>query len=188
MNIDRGHWSSTTTVGISWRHSNVLDLLVPIVICVLVGWIVRPPTLQLGVTLLLFTVAAAAMIPTDFGRTTWANTPFSVAVPTLPDPQHSVVVIVSNNPMSYLVPEFPGQVRFVSFDTNIASVETPLFIDKELSVITRSTGPIYFVTDAADYAHESAYFHTVTGLTVNQISCTSIKGAMTPTLFCQTSG
>jgi hypothetical protein len=24
MNIDRGHWSSTTTVGISWRHSNVL--------------------------------------------------------------------------------------------------------------------------------------------------------------------
>jgi hypothetical protein len=171
-----------------YRYTVTLDFLVPIVIGVLVGWIVRSRTLQLGVTLLLFAVAAAAMIPTDWGRTPWASAPFSVAVPTLPDPQHSVIVIVSNNPMSYLIPEFPGQVRFVSFDTNLASVITPRYTDKELAVIASTTGPVYFVTDAASYTSAATDFHAITGLTVNQKSCAPIKGAMTPTLFCQTSG
>jgi hypothetical protein len=180
-------WALWERVFSIYRYAVTLDFLVHIVICALVGWIVRSRTLQLGVTLLLFAVAAAAMVPTDWGHTPWASAPFSVAVPTLPDPQHSVVVIVSNNPMSYLVPEFPSQVRFVSFDTNLSQFITPRYIDKELAVIASTTGPVYFVTDAASYTPAASDFHTITGLTVNQKSCSPIKGAMTPTLFCQTS-
>jgi hypothetical protein len=101
-----------------YRYLAPIEWLAPLAITVALMALVRPPrrTLTIVVVLALTTVTAK---PANWGRAGWAGSYFGVETPRLQAGASPMVLIAGLNGLSYLVPHFPADVRFIRLQSNM---------------------------------------------------------------------
>lgn len=107
------------------RYLIPLDLLSGIIIFYLVERIVRFKQIAIYVSIILCVVATVTVQPSNWGRLPWDQSWFGVKVPTITSPEKTMILMVSSEPISYLIPFFDNDIRFVRIEGNF----NPLFRD-----------------------------------------------------------
>jgi len=102
-----------------YRYLIVLELLAPAFIALALAALIRRRLLVLAISLSLDLIICANVIPTDFGRQKFNDGFLKVEVPSIRELDKSVVLMVGNEPTSYIVPSFPASTRFVRISSNL---------------------------------------------------------------------
>lgn len=99
-----------------YRYVIPLEMLCPIlVVCAVMLWPLRR-ALRLALLIALF-VISQSIVKITLERQPWGDTYVSVAAPTLPDPQHSMILLAGvGAPSAFVIPYFPRTIPFLRID------------------------------------------------------------------------
>jgi hypothetical protein len=128
-------------------------------------------------------VAAALAIVTvrypAWGRVAYGEHYFAVAVP--PVAPHSAILLLSVQPMSFVLPFFPPDARFLGAENNLNDPGRQNRLEEEIARIVREhAGPLYSLTTPAGYGGEVLDAH---GLRRVSGDCGSIVSNVSPVPF-----
>jgi hypothetical protein len=101
-----------------YRYVAPLEELAPLLSFVAVSKLMRDRKRLVIVAILGFVLAGATTKAADYGRVPWGESFLGVRVPPIGSPTKTTVVIASWDPVSYVVPAFPREVRFVRIESN----------------------------------------------------------------------
>jgi hypothetical protein len=101
-----------------YRYLSVLELLAPTFIALALSYLFRSRALTLVLSLLVSLAICWTVIPIDYGRQKFDDSFLQVEVPPIPDLDRSVVMMVGDEPTSYIIPRFPASTRFVRVSSN----------------------------------------------------------------------
>jgi hypothetical protein len=81
----------------------------------------------------------------DHDRSEWFATLFNVEAPRFDHPEDVIVVLAADEPMSYVIPFFQPQVRFVSLSNNFTRPgrKPPEALRRMLDLIESHEGPLF---------------------------------------------
>lgn len=97
-----------------------LESLTPIAILLLLSWLVHGDTRRLKYAAVSsFVLIVVFVRAPDFGRLEWQDRFFGVKPPLLPFPDRTLVLIVSTEPLSFVIPSFPREIRFIRLESNL---------------------------------------------------------------------
>jgi len=96
-----------------YRYLIVCEMLAPLSVALLLRALIRDGRRWMQATvacllLLLFTIQ-----PTDWGHKPWTADYFGVHPPVLSEPDNTIILLAGYEPMAYMIPFFPEQVRFL---------------------------------------------------------------------------
>lgn len=98
-----------------YRYLIPLEMLAPLLIALaILQWPLRLRWRLLAIALVL--VAAQSLVKVTLQRQSWSSPYVSVQAPSLPDPQHSLVLMAGTAPMAYVIPAFPENIPFLRID------------------------------------------------------------------------
>jgi hypothetical protein len=131
------------------RYATSLEALVPLLFIV----VIRQVTSRQGARRTLITVTFVATVvmmrPMKAERVKWEDRFWSVQVPTLPDPNHSMIIMANPRPWAYFVPLFPPGVRWVGINNNLTDGRQVTRMQGEIrKLIDTHEGDIYLLTRA----------------------------------------
>ncbi len=101
-----------------YRYLIVLELITPILILLIVGYFYPKRNPVLLVTLGIFVLILATVKPLDWWRISWSDNYFSIDRQALLQYQDDVIVLWGGEPVSYVVPYFPSNTRFLRITGN----------------------------------------------------------------------
>jgi hypothetical protein len=101
-----------------YRYLAVLELLAPTFLALTLAACLPNRRLSLGISLLLSLGICRSVIPADYGRQKFDDAFLRVKVPAIQDLDKSVVLMVSDEPTSWIIPSFPPSTRFVRISSN----------------------------------------------------------------------
>lgn len=134
-------WLKTFAI---FRYALVLELLAPLGIVMIFGKlipnrIVRQTTAGIALVMLLITLT-----PADWGRVPWGEDYFGADIPQIEEPGKTLILMTGAAPMSYLVPLFPKEIRFIRIQSYFTGPSShPNGYDRMMAdVISKHTGPM----------------------------------------------
>ncbi|MCK5609824.1 hypothetical protein KAR91_48580, partial [Candidatus Pacearchaeota archaeon] len=92
--------------------------------------------------LVVILVAVTTNSP-NWGRTSWSNDWFNVSVPSELTANSQMIIILGSDPISYLIPSFPLDTRFVRIEGNFKPSSETKFAEYVRQTIRSNAGPIY---------------------------------------------
>ena len=101
-----------------YRYLIVLELITPILILLIVAYLYPKRTPVFLVTLGIFVLILVAVKPLDWWRIPWSDNYFSIDRQALVQYQDDVIVLWGGEPVSYVVPYFPSNTRFLRITGN----------------------------------------------------------------------
>ena len=104
-----------------YRYLAALELLAPTFLALALARLIHSRSLVLGLSLLLNMGICRSVIPADFGRQKFDDGFLRVRVPPVPGIDRSVILMVNDEPTSYVIPSFPRTTRFVRISSNFLS-------------------------------------------------------------------
>jgi hypothetical protein len=130
-----------------YRYIIVCEFLAPLVIFLLMAALLRNPQRCLRLTAAAFVLLLVTLEPGDWGRKPWGADYFGFEAPTLADPQNTIVVVTGNDPMAYMIPFFPPEVRFLRIQGFVTGPSpTPNLTDRLMqAAIAKHTGPLFII-------------------------------------------
>jgi hypothetical protein len=125
-----------------YRYIVPLEMLAPLLVVAGVDLIPGPARTRLmaavGIVLLLVGTTSAG---------NWIRVPFTdkaveVSHPAINDPAHTIVILAGHEPLSFLLPSFPSQVRFLRIDSTFTNPDQKgvLFTPLMQGIIDRHQG------------------------------------------------
>jgi hypothetical protein len=96
-----------------YRYAVVCELLVPLTIFLVLGALLRNPQRQLRAALICMVFLLVTLDPGHWGRRPWTSDYFDVRLPALAEPKNTIVLVTGHDPVAYMIPFFPPQVRFL---------------------------------------------------------------------------
>jgi hypothetical protein len=130
-----------------YRYLIPLELLAPLVIVLCVAqWPLSLRTRGI-ITLALLVLVTVTARPGNWGRIPWTARYVEVTVPTLPDPDHSLIVMTGFAPTSFLLERFPPQIPALRLHSYLIHPDHgPVGINRRMAErIAAHTGPIYLI-------------------------------------------
>lgn len=89
--------------------------------------------------------------PYNWGRVDWGADYLSAAPKKFRDPNNTMVLMLGNAPTSYVIPSFPGQVRFLRMEGNlITRTETGGFAAIIKEEVSMHKGDIFILFEQND--------------------------------------
>ncbi|MEW5727549.1 MAG: hypothetical protein AB1918_06965 [Pseudomonadota bacterium] len=161
-----------------YRYLVPLEMLAPLVVVAAIGCLPLPRAARRGLSTARVAFLAATTLPGDWLRVPWEDKAVSASVPAVKDPDRTLVLLSGHEPLSFLIPLFPGaeHMRFLRIDSTFTLADDPgagfrrLFRD----TIDAAPGPIYslhIVTqEQRDVVHKLAEY----GLELDTGSCLPI--------------
>lgn len=130
-----------------YRYLIPLEMLAPLVVVAAVGCLPLPRAARRGLSTALVLFLAATTLPGNWLRVPWADKAVSATVPAVEDPARTLVLLSGHEPLSFLIPLFPGaeRMRFLRIDSTFTLPDDSetgfrrLFRD----AIETAEGPIY---------------------------------------------
>jgi len=108
-------WQFTFSI---YRYLAPLELLSGVMLYVLLKSVFRSlPVRTVFLTGICIFLIASLDVPT-WGRKNWSDDYFGVKAPVFEDPQNILILIGSYDPLSYLIPSFQEEIRFVRIEGN----------------------------------------------------------------------
>lgn len=103
-----------------YRYMTSLESLIPTAVLLLLSWLVQGDTRRLTyIAVSCFVLIVVFVRAPDFGRIEWQDRFFGVKPPLLPFPDRTLVLIISTEPLSFVIPSFPREVRFIRLESNL---------------------------------------------------------------------
>lgn len=164
------------------RYVLPLELLTGVVLFLAVERLIRSPRRAFAVLALLLLFAVVWTRPPDWGHTSYAESWIGVPPPAASSAS-TLYVMLSSEPMSYVIPLFPERDRFVRVSGNMRLEPGVLLGRRALEIIREHTGPIRTLTLAPLPAVESARL-TRFGLRLSDDPCTTFKSRNDSFLTC----
>jgi hypothetical protein len=96
-----------------YRYAVICEFLTPLTIFMVLGSLLRNTRRQLRTALVCMVIVLVTLDPGNWGRRPWTSDYFDVRLPELPQPQATMVLVTGHDPMAYMIPFFPPQVRFL---------------------------------------------------------------------------
>jgi len=100
-----------------YRYLAPLEWLVPLAIT-LALWALLPPRYRAVTIVTVLMLTAVTTKPMNWGRGGWTRSYFGVVAPRLERGTSSMVLIAGLNGLSFVVPHFPADVRFIRLQSN----------------------------------------------------------------------
>lgn len=127
-----------------YRYITALEMLAPLLIVLSVGSFSRLDRARLPLAICLIGLLVVSTRPG-----TWIRVPFSekaveATVPPINDPATTIVLLAGHEPLSFLLPSFPAELRFLRIDSTFTNPDqtTVRFNDVMRSRIARHQGTI----------------------------------------------
>jgi hypothetical protein len=143
-----------------YRYLIPLELLVPLCFLLILDRLLTNKRLLIAIASVCALATLATFRPFDWVRLPWSDPYISVKTDGLPLRQNGLVVMLGNSPISYVIPSFPGNYRFVHPESSLIRLDDTYRFSAEIQQVLHSYhGTIYLLYDAADPAievHESA--------------------------------
>jgi hypothetical protein len=132
-----------------YRYLICIELLTPLALVAMVGSLTKAKIyrwLLLGcLVFLVFNTKSP-----EWGRLPWADEFFGVHPPSTQLNENAVVLISSGDPLAYVIPAFPENVRFVRVEGNFLNpTQKTALTDHIRSVIAESVENLYLLTDSS---------------------------------------
>ena len=137
-------WMKIFAIG---RYMIVCDFMAPLIIFVVLGMLVRSKRRHKWFSISIFILIIVTLQPGNWSRRPWSSDYFGVQVPLIDKPADTIVVAVGHDPMSYLVPFFPPQVRFLRIQSYMTGPSShPNALDRLMkSIVGDHIGPLFLI-------------------------------------------
>ncbi len=96
-----------------YRYAVVCEFLVPLTVFLVLGALLRNVRRQLRASLLCMLIMLVTLDPGHWGRRPWTSDYFDIRLPELAEPRNTIVLVTGHDPVAYMIPFFPLQVRFL---------------------------------------------------------------------------
>ncbi len=96
-----------------YRYLIVCEMLAPLATALILKKLTQTRRHWMQATLASFLLLIVTLNPTDWGRRPWADDYFGVHPPVLSEPGNTLILLTGYEPMAYMIPFFPQQVRFL---------------------------------------------------------------------------
>jgi len=96
-----------------YRYAIVCEFLVPLTVFLVLGALLRNPRRQLRAALVCMVFLLVTLDPGHWGRRPWTSDYFDVRLPALAGQRDAIVLVTGHDPIAYMIPFFPPQVRFL---------------------------------------------------------------------------
>ena len=96
-----------------YRYAVVCEFLVPLTVFLVLGALLRNPRRQLRAALVCMVFLLVTLDPGHWGRRPWTSDYFDVRLPALAGQRDAIVLVTGHDPIAYMIPFFPPQVRFL---------------------------------------------------------------------------
>jgi len=131
------------------RYVIPLELLAPLVVVGLLrAFITRRGPFILAMVA-LGSAVAVLLLPVRVERTQWFDTYFNIEAPRFENPEKVLVILADDAPMSYVIPFFQPEVRFVCPWSNFVKIQKnkdiPLIEREMVKVIRSHKGPLFVI-------------------------------------------
>lgn len=158
------------------RYLSPLEILSPLIIVILVGYLVESITLRrwfIITSFILIIFSVDGPLPKVLS---WNKSFFRVKVPEIEQLDSSIIFMAGKDPIAYLIPSFPPRARFIRLESyfkfNNPGVETK-FREEIKELIQNHEGPFYLLTRWAHIPHHAQLLKNL-GLSVNRAESDSI--------------
>ncbi|MDV3000264.1 MAG: hypothetical protein N5P05_001870 [Chroococcopsis gigantea SAG 12.99] len=101
-----------------YRYLLVLELLTPVLLVLILGYIYPHKKAVMIISLTLFALIITTVKPLDWWRIGWSENYFGINSNELQRYENSTIVLYGDEPTSYIAPYFPGSTRFVRLKGN----------------------------------------------------------------------
>lgn len=131
------------------RYAIPLELLAPILITVLIRLLLPWKEIRQIVTIAAFTAIVLVMQPQFIRHKSWSSTYIDVEAPRFDNPAETLVIMGSNMPWAYVIPDFQPEVRFVGLASTFNSPGAKhqhRAADEMYNLIQSHNGPIYILS------------------------------------------
>lgn len=100
-----------------YRYLAPLEWLAPL--CITLALLaLLPPRYRIITIVVVLTLMTVTTKPTNWGRAGWTRSYFGVVAPELPRESSSTILIAGLNGLSFMIPYFPEEIRFVRLQSN----------------------------------------------------------------------
>jgi hypothetical protein len=96
-----------------YRYAIVCEFLVPLTIFLVLGALLRSPRRQLRAAVVCMVFLLVTVDTGHWGRRPWSSDYFDVRLPSLAAQPEAIVLVTGHDPIAYMIPFFPPQVRFL---------------------------------------------------------------------------
>ena len=127
-----------------YRYAVVCEFLVPLTIFLVLGTLFRDPRRQLRAALVCMVFLVITLDPGHWGRRPWTSDYFDVHLPEIAEPRNTIVLVTGHDPVAYMIPFFPPQVRFLRIQGFVTGPSTTLNETDRLMMraLADHTGPV----------------------------------------------
>jgi hypothetical protein len=127
-----------------FRYALVLELLAPLGIVLILGRLIPNRIAKKAAAGTAMLILLITLKPADWGRVSWGEDFFGADIPAIEQPGKTLILMTGAAPMSYLVPLFPKEIRFIRIQSYFTGPSShPNGYDRLMAdVISRHTGPM----------------------------------------------
>jgi hypothetical protein len=130
-----------------YRYLIVCDFLAPLALFLVIGALVPSARRHAWLAIGCFTLILVTLEPASWGRRPWATDYFGVQAPELSEPANTLVLVTGHDPMAYMIPFFPPEVRFLRIQGYLTGPSpNPNDTDRLMrGIIAGHQGPIFVI-------------------------------------------
>lgn len=129
------------------RYTSVTEQVGPLLIVLLLFKLISNGLLRTGILAAAFVYIFVAMNSVQHERVRWGDEFWNVQLPAISNPQNTLVIMANTRPWGYLVPLFPGEIRWVRVFSNLTDPSKQTIMQSEIRrVIADHDGDIYLLS------------------------------------------
>jgi hypothetical protein len=127
-----------------YRYAVVCEFLVPLTVFLALGVLLRNQRRQLRAALACMVFLIVTLDPGHWGRRPWTSDYFNMHLTQLAEQKDSIVLVTGHDPVAYMIPFFPPQVRFLRIQGFVTGPSTTLNETDRLMMkaVAEHTGPL----------------------------------------------
>jgi hypothetical protein len=164
-----------------YRYAIVCELLAPLTMFLVLGTLLRNRRRQLRAALACMVFLLVTLDPGNWGRRPWSSDYFDVHLPNLAEQKDAIVLVTGHDPIAYMIPFFPPQIRFLRIQGYLTGPSsTPNATDRlMMKVMADHTGPLLILFRVYEEWHalNALEFY---GLELGRASCQSFVPGIEP--------
>jgi hypothetical protein len=104
-----------------YRYITAIEMLAPLLLVLAIGFLTPLGRHRLPLAIGLVALLVLTTKPGDWIRVPFSDRAASVAVPIIADPADTIVLLAGHEPLSFLLPAFPPELRYLRIDSTFTN-------------------------------------------------------------------
>jgi hypothetical protein len=164
-----------------YRYLMVGEMLAPLVLIMVLGLLVKTSQRRTALVMGCLALILVTVRPAYWGRTAWGNDYFGIQAPVVQTPADTVVLAAGLEPVAYMIPFFPAEVRFLRIQSYFTGPSTQAnATDRRMHEIIAGHQGALFILYRAHEAITSQAALAAYSLTQTKEGCQTFLPAIEP--------